>query len=187
MILTPEEAKKMDLIKTLRERAELEDSVRWWFRFSDLWHAIVDHIAKDKDNDAEHCVLIQRPEGQPIAFHRGTGAAISFCDAHLYAMDYEKRPPREAPVFRVKIDVAFYDKETLEDDYPREIRQEFEIQVPTALARNFTKQAFAAWIKKLRTAKEKEVREADMIEIKRLVAKYPGAAELRVALGRNQG
>jgi hypothetical protein len=122
-MMTLEEAKKFDVVKAMREKANIADNIRWLFYYCDLWKAIVAHIEKSD------CVIIERLS-DPIQLCRGKGASIGFREAWLYAMDYSKKPPKEADVFALDISVTYYDKDTIEHDYPDSILKNYTINVP---------------------------------------------------------
>jgi len=128
----------------------------------------VNHIEK---NDTEKCVLIERlPD--PIVSRRGTGPAICFRGAFLYAREYPQgKPPHEAKVFSVEIEITYYDKEILDRDDP--IRRDYTIDVPINLGYKFTKKEFDAWVKELRQKRQKETRNKELAELEKLAKKYP--------------
>jgi len=165
-------SKKLELPfqQHLRKIQDMKDQLYDYFRYdSKAFRAIEDYIYKHQGFNA----LVDHPVDHRIPCHRGTGPAINYVGASVYAMDYSVRPAKEADVYRLEINVGYVHKDEWEDEYPTERFKKFEIQVPVDLEADFTQEKFRAWIDALAEQKKKKIQAEAVKQMRKLKAEHP--------------
>ena len=181
MLITKEELANFDLIKAMQDRAELTENIRSYINRSELWRAFCHYVST-----AKVCYLLNRSE-HPIAVHRGSGASISFREAHLYAPKSYAPVRVEADVFCVYLDITYYDKDDLDSEYPRTHSIDYSVNFPTALMLKFTKKGFDAWVAESKAKAKDDLPDNEMKQLKTLMLKYPKGADALIAMLREKG
>lgn len=130
-----------NIIAHMRHMADCKEArFSYFHRHSKLWRKLWQHLQEDNNG------LIEHPENSLIVVHRGSGHAISLRDTHLYAKNYETRPPTESTVFGMDVEIEYIEEDNRGMDYPPSFVRKYSIQVPCELELNFTDKAFSKWI-----------------------------------------
>lgn len=166
----------VDLIQTLTEgKSLMHDYFYWDSRF---WKTFRKYIEQTIDKGECAFEDIEPPKGFKLAYHRGTGSAISFKHAHTYSHDYSTKPPTPSNVFSLEFTVGFYD--------PKEENRDCEdrcwLSVPKILEDESLSDAdfqreFDRWVGGLSKKKVTDEREKELPVLKELIAKYPVEAQ----------
>lgn len=179
------EGSVVDLIQSLTDNnSKMRDYFYWDSRF---WKALRKYI--EETIDKGQCAIpdLRVPKRHKLAYHRGTGSAISFRDAHAFAPNYDTKPPTPSDTFSLKFTVGFYSKD--EEDGERECL--CWIAVPKILeddslsAADFQKE-FDRWIGGLSQKKTTNEREKELPLLKELMAKYPVEAQAYASENPNE-
>jgi hypothetical protein len=132
-------ADKPESIRALLDRARvLQDTAR--ARLKPFVEAISDYLTHGPERVLG---LHWLGEGYSIKCYRGTGAGISLAYEPIHTWEEE-----DAIHFYVHIEYT-----NDEHDWEHSLSRNVEVRAPLSLAENFTKKAFAAWVK----AKEDEL------------------------------
>lgn len=178
---TPEELANFDLAGSTRIRQNLDDEIRQYITRSEVWKAIVDHIAK-----AKVCYIIDRLNNY-VQEHRGTGAAVNYRDSWIYTGDL--REGKKPQFVGIKINVQYYDSEDAafnSEDY-RSHDNNYDISVPYELFGNFTKKGFDAWVAELKEKAVKDLPEKEMKQLSALMKRYPKGAKALIEALKKEG
>ena len=164
-MIAMDEAKKLNLVSLLKEKRELDDKIGWVFYFQDLFREIEKYM--EKNNGGVFATWNTKRYG--LWFPKGL-SPISFLSqtASLWG-PYSKNSPEESKYFGVDMHIRLYNNERSSD---RPTIHESSIDIPCVLAENFNKKDFSAWIRKLKTEKNKIIEEKERKEYERLKKKH---------------
>lgn len=123
---------------------------------SKFWKALYDHAGKRPG-------VFDHPKGYLVMSYRGTGLALRFVEAHMYAGDIVDDKWTPSKVFSLKVEIEYvHESNTGYEDAPTKTKT-FYLSPPVELMDNFTKEAFDKWAeevvadrrsKSVKTAKE---------------------------------
>lgn len=157
----------LNIIGHMRKIADLKEQERLYFYMKcPLWKAVRDNVSYKDD-------LVKHPDETLIMSYRGTGRSVRLHNVHLYSKNYEKKPPEEANVFCMEVQVEYVNEEDSYQDHPPTFVRTYRLNPPTDLAVNFSQDEFDAWVAQMREERLADEKTEDMKQLKRLTEKYP--------------
>lgn len=150
-----------DVVEEIYDKQEMSWEIKAFFTYSPLAKA----LKKALDSDLRD-VLIDPPydwvedrKDLYIKSYRGSGAAISFKDASIYG------PRGDSPHVEVKLEIEW---ESCYETFTRS----YNIRIPVSLCREFSQEAFNAWVENCRQEKINKEAQADLKTLEELQTKY---------------